>query len=119
MLETLLKEHEMILDMYITQMKFANLDLAFENYSKIYQKLHHTYGDVAPFSTYYHLIDKYRKTNLQDKSLQLIQFTFNAFKAEHQQKLSATEKKFLDSDFEDVQIMKDNLSLLDTLIKQA
>jgi hypothetical protein len=87
-LEALLKEHERILDMYIAQMQFASPDLAYDNYNKIYQKLQNTYGDVAPFSTFYMFINKYRTTDFYDKSLKYIQHTFNEFKEEHQQKLS-------------------------------
>jgi hypothetical protein len=64
------------------------------------------------------LIEKYRNTDLHSNVLQLIQPTFDAFKAEHKQKLSAEEGTSSSDDFEWLQTIKDNLSLLDTLIQQ-
>jgi hypothetical protein len=103
--------------MYLNQMKFAHPDLAFENYNHIYQKLHREYGDVAPFSTYYTLISKYKATDLQSKALNLVQSTFDAFKDEHQQKLFAKNTEEVPPAVLDyLQIVKDNLSSLEKML---
>ena len=88
-LELILSEHEAIFDYFVTQIKFANLSLAWENYARAYRPLLEQYGPIAPFAEYFVQLEKSKSQPAQMKSLWLeLETKWIAEKTNHDNKLN-------------------------------
>lgn len=114
-LENILVEHQNPLELFLNQIQFTNLSISRENYDNSYSRLERKYGIISPFDTFYKLIKKYKNDKIIfPKILNYIKMFFDAYRDEHQKKLSWQS---LDLEiFKNFGHIKDNIGNIESII---
>lgn len=118
LIETILKEHEYILEHLLSQLKFSNKEFAISNYKRAYNDLHWKHWDIAPFKTFNKWITTYEKDDvILSKFITKIDTFFNMYKVEHKERLENNKLEIK----KEVLEIKENLSSpeLEELIKTS
>ena len=88
-LESRLQEYENHLEMFLTQLSFANKEFALDNYFLEYRNIHSRYWDISPFCEFHKRLQNDRANKKPyDKTCDLITNVFGKYRAEHKSKLS-------------------------------
>lgn len=106
-LEDILVEYENLLELFLSQIKITDKELAYQNYVRWYQIVLKKYGEISPFSTFNTWIEKYKSTTDYPNILSKIETLISVYQDEHKKKLSWED--FNIGWFDEI---KDNLKLL-------
>lgn len=106
-LENILIEYENLLELFLSQIKITDKDLAYQNYTRWYKTVFEKYGEISPFSTFNARIEKYKAKTNYPNILGKIETLIAVYKDEHKKKLS-----WEIFNFEWFDEIKDNLNLL-------
>lgn len=113
-MENILTEHENLLEMFLSQIQFADRNLALDNYQKWYKTLENKYWNISPFSIFFEWINKYRKDeNTLHKFVLAVSRLSKNYKKEHKKKIL-----WKDVEFQWFDEVKDNLRLVEEIILQ-